>query len=211
MEAFEKAVELGAHGIELDVQLSRDGKVVVIHDERLNRTSNGSGFVKDYYYEELLAFNYSHGNTTYPHCKIPRLKDVLAWASAKDVYLNIELKTGRFPYPGIEDKVARQITQYAMTDQVTVSSFNHYSLKRFKALAPKVRLGILVTDAIVSPKAYMDAIGAKAYHVPAHIFRRQLEEGEGFEGVDVSLWHSEELKEWAKNQDVYSVILDDIS
>jgi glycerophosphoryl diester phosphodiesterase len=57
MLAFEEAAKTGADGIELDVQLTKDGQVVVIHDERIDRTTDGSGWVKDYTYEELKKFN----------------------------------------------------------------------------------------------------------------------------------------------------------
>lgn len=210
MEAFQKAMDLGAEGIELDVQLSKDQKVVVIHDERIDRTSNGSGYVKDYYYEELMAFDYSNGMPTYTNCKIPLLKDVLSWASANDVYLNIELKTGVFSYHGIEEKVSQLIKEHAMEKRVTISSFNHYSLKRFKAIDPNVRIGVLVMTAMVNPKHYMDSLGAVAYHAPARVFKHQLQEGECFEGVEVSLWYADDLKNWCKSQNVYSVILNDV-
>ena len=59
MLAFEEAAQTGADGIELDVQLTKDGQVVVIHDERIDRTTDGTGFVKDYTYEELKKFNAS--------------------------------------------------------------------------------------------------------------------------------------------------------
>lgn len=59
MLAFEEAAKTGADGIELDVQLTKDGQVVVIHDERIDRTTDGTGFVKDYTYEELKKFNAS--------------------------------------------------------------------------------------------------------------------------------------------------------
>ncbi len=63
MASFEKAVELGTDGFELDVQLTADGELVVIHDEWLERVSNGTGFVKDYTYEQLKRFNF---NKTFP-------------------------------------------------------------------------------------------------------------------------------------------------
>ena len=59
LDAFRKAVEMGADGIELDVQMTKDGELVVIHDETINRVSNGKGWVKDYTYEELKKFNFN--------------------------------------------------------------------------------------------------------------------------------------------------------
>lgn len=65
LDAFRKAVEMGADGIELDVQMTKDGELVVIHDETIDRVSNGKGWVKDYTYEELKKFNFN--------CRLPRL------------------------------------------------------------------------------------------------------------------------------------------
>ena len=62
LAAFEKAVELGADGVELDIQLTKDDEIVVIHDEKIDRTSDGEGWVKDYTLEELRGFNYNAQN-----------------------------------------------------------------------------------------------------------------------------------------------------
>ena len=76
LEAFKLAVDIGSDGIELDVQLSKDGELVVIHDEEIDRTSNGKGFVKDYTLKELKKFNFNHSNSKYHKVNIPTLKEV---------------------------------------------------------------------------------------------------------------------------------------
>ena len=78
LDAFRKAVEMGADGIELDVQMTKDGELVVIHDETIDRVSNGKGWVKDYTYEELKKFNFNKTHQEYtkeeiPTCRLPRL------------------------------------------------------------------------------------------------------------------------------------------
>lgn len=76
LEAFKLAIDEKADGIELDVQLTKDKELVVIHDEKIDRTSNGKGYVKDYTLEELKKFNFNYGNEKYEEVKIPTLKEV---------------------------------------------------------------------------------------------------------------------------------------
>ena len=75
MAAFEKAVEMGADGIELDVQLTKDGELVVIHDETIDRVSDGSGWVKDYAYAKLIKHNFNRTHPEYEHAQIPTLEE----------------------------------------------------------------------------------------------------------------------------------------
>lgn len=75
MAAFEKAVEMGADGIELDVQLTKDGELVVIHDETIDRVSDGSGWVKDYTYAKLIKHNFNRTHPEYEHAQIPTLEE----------------------------------------------------------------------------------------------------------------------------------------
>ncbi len=74
---LEKAVELGADGIELDVQLTKDGELVVIHDETIDRVSDGSGWVKDYAYAKLIKHNFNRTHPEYEHAQIPTLEETL--------------------------------------------------------------------------------------------------------------------------------------
>ena len=77
LEAFRLAMEQGADGIELDVQMTKDGELVVIHDETIGRVSNGNGAVRDYTLEELKQFSVSNHFEQYPDVKIPTLREVL--------------------------------------------------------------------------------------------------------------------------------------
>ena len=106
MLAFQKAMEAGAEGIELDVQFSKDGKLVVIHDETLDRTTTGKGLVRDYTLDELKALDASYiYKGQYGVNQIPTLCEVLDYMSDKDAFTNIELKTGVYEYEGIEEAV----------------------------------------------------------------------------------------------------------
>ncbi|MEG0453552.1 MAG: glycerophosphodiester phosphodiesterase family protein, partial [Coprobacillus sp.] len=91
MEAFVQAYHKGFDGVETDVHLSKDGELVLIHDEKINRTSNGKGYVKDMTLDELRKFNYQYKfDGEHP---IPTLKELLTFIQDKDFKVNIELKT----------------------------------------------------------------------------------------------------------------------
>lgn len=119
MAAFRKGLELGATGIETDVQMTKDGGLVLIHDETLNRTTSGTGYVKDHTLAELLEVD--AGSWFGPEFKderLPLLEDLLDLLQGRDTILNIELKNGTFLYPGMEEKVIAAVRDFKMSDRV---------------------------------------------------------------------------------------------
>ena len=94
LAAFRLAEEQGADGIELDVQLTKDGQVVVIHDENIDRTGTGTGAVRDYTLEELRKLSFHNHMEAYEGEKIPTLEEVLTFVKQGRMEVNIELKTG---------------------------------------------------------------------------------------------------------------------
>ena len=104
LAAFRLAEEQGADGIELDVQLTKDGQVVVIHDENIDRTGTGTGAVRDYTLEELRKLSFHNHMEAYEGEKIPTLEEVLTFVKQGRMEVNIELKTGVYWYPEIEKK-----------------------------------------------------------------------------------------------------------
>lgn len=174
MAAFIKAVELNVDGIELDVQLSKDGRVVVIHDERVDRTSNGTGFVKDLFYEELVAFNYNNKFEIDDHIKLPLLEDVIQFLKPYELDLNIELKTDKIRYEGIEDKVNGILIQHNFVERTIISSFNHMSLLKMKEINKNVSIGALLRDTIIDPIKYAEKYGLDAIHPHISVFKNYI-------------------------------------
>lgn len=162
MIAFKKAYEVGADGIELDVQLASDGVVVIIHDERLDRTTNGKGFVKDYTYNELSKLNASSNYEEFN--KIPTLQEYFEYFKDKDIITNIELKTGIFEYKGIEEKVLKLIKEFRVEERVIISSFNHFSVLRMKKLDSNIKCGLLTESWLVNPSKYIQSLKVECYH-----------------------------------------------
>ncbi|ULO06566.1 glycerophosphodiester phosphodiesterase [Paenibacillus sp. 19GGS1-52] len=165
MAAFRKSLTLGATGIETDVQMTKDGGLVLIHDEELNRTTDGTGYIKDKTLQEVLAVDAgSWFGAEFNGEKIPTLEDLLDLLQGRDTILNIELKNGLFLYPGMEEKVIATVRDFHMSERVILSSFNHYSLAYCKSIAPDILTGILYGEGLYRPWDYAASLKADALH-----------------------------------------------
>ena len=164
LEAFNLAITQEADGIELDVQLSKDGELVVIHDETIDRTSNGTGYVKDYKLEELKKFNFNCGNEKYEYVNIPTLKEVYELLKPTNLTINVELKTGIIFYEGIEEKVLSLAKEMDMEDKIIYSSFNHHTIKKIKELNSSVKTGLLYCDGWIGILEYAKILNVTALH-----------------------------------------------
>lgn len=163
LAAFRKAVDLGADGLELDVHLSRDGRLVVIHDEQLNRTTNGRGLVKDHTLAELRELDAgSWFSQEFAGERIPTLEEVLT--EFPGLHINIEVKSGVILYPGIEEAVLDTVRRRKMEEDILISSFNHYSLAECKRINPDVRTGILYMAGLYEPWDYAKKLGCYSIH-----------------------------------------------
>ena len=112
LPAFAEAVRVGADGIELDVHLSKDGYLIVMHDEEVDRTTNGKGLIREKTLEELKKLNAGGKfSKEFPAAKVPELKEVLGLLLQKNYrgMLMIEIKTDQYEYPGIEEKLAETL------------------------------------------------------------------------------------------------------
>lgn len=175
--AFRKAAELDVFGVEFDVHLTADGQLVVIHDETINRTSNGSGFVKDMALQELRRYDYgSWFGEQFAGEKIPTLREVLAVYKETDHMLNIEIKSDIFEYEGIEQLISEEISAYGLQKRIIVSSFNHESIQRFHQLQPAVQTGVLFGSLIINIDSYVQALPGDALHIHyAHMYRKTIQ------------------------------------
>ncbi len=190
MEAYILAHQYGADGIELDVHLSKDGELVVIHDEKINRTSEGKGYVRNYTLKQLKKFNYNKTRPTHFRADIPSLAEVLEYLQDKpEMSLNIELKTNVFSYEGIEQKTIDLVHRFGMEKRVIYSSFNHYSIRRVQQIDPQAQVGLLYEDGFIDVPQYAAKLGADALH-PKYINLRYpgyLEDCRRL-GLDINVW-----------------------
>ncbi len=147
LTAFSEAAQIeGLTGIELDVQMTSDGELVIIHDERVDRTTDGIGYVKNYTYAQLkkLAIEAGGGRRE----TIPAMQealDLLQDRMKDGLLLNIELKNSEIPYIGMEEKVMELVMQRNLQKQVVYSSFYTMSLQRIREIDAQADIGVLDT------------------------------------------------------------------
>ena len=164
--AFEKAAAVqGLTGIELDIQLTKDGRMVVCHDERVDRTTDGTGEIRSFSLVELKQLKIDAGNGRYE--QIPTIEEVLDLLDGRlrdGLLLNIELKNSVFPYEGMEEKIVELIRSRGLQDRIVYSSFSALSLERLRGIDPDAEIGILdtkVSDCLYKLKG---GCGATAIH-----------------------------------------------
>lgn len=187
--AFQKAIEAGADGAELDVQLTKDGEVVIIHDETIDRTTDGKGYVVDYTYDELSKFDASYiyrGQMGFN--KIPTLREYFELVKDLDFVTNIELKTGINEYLGIEEKVYDLIKEFKLEKKVIISSFNHFSVLRMKKIAPELKYGFLSEDWIINAGAYTASHDVQCYHPRFNNLIPEVVEELKKNGLEINTW-----------------------
>ena len=123
LQGFKYAVEHGAEGVEFDVHLTKDKVPVVMHDETLDRTTNGTGYIKDYTLNEIRKFHLENGEP------VPLLSELFEILQDKDLYINLEFKTNKIHDVGIEAIVLSLAKQYHFVHPIIFSSFNCQTLK----------------------------------------------------------------------------------
>ncbi len=161
--AFAKAIEAGADMIELDVRLSKDGHLVVIHDERIDRTSDGTGRVADLTLGELKRYTYNNHLPDFGFVEIPTLAEVIDLAGDR-VSLNIEMKNPPARRAGMAEKLAELLEGDACKAKVTVSSFDHYALAEMKRIAADIKTGMLYGALWVTFADEVRTLGVSSVH-----------------------------------------------
>ncbi len=144
--AFRRALELGADGVELDVTLTRDGIPVIIHDDTLDRTTNGKGNVKNFTLEEIRQLDAgAWKGAEFRGEKIPTLDQVIDLFASTHPHplLNIELKATGISTDGIETATLGVLHEKNYFDNIIVSSFNPLALMRMRLIAPQIPRGLL--------------------------------------------------------------------
>lgn len=175
MLSFKKAIELGCDGIETDVQMTSDGVMVLIHDELVNRTTNGKGFVKDFKFEELSKLDAgSWFDKNYEALSIPTAEELIILAKKNNIKINFEIKTGIVFYPGIEEKLIEIIYKHNMQDNVILSSFNHYSMFQCKEITNEIKTGLLYMEGLFEPEIYCKHVNADAIHPYFYAINKQI-------------------------------------
>jgi glycerophosphoryl diester phosphodiesterase len=173
--AFRNAAALGVAYLELDVHLTKDGETVVIHDPTLDRTTTGTGPVKDRTLAELKGLRLKDAAGAVTGEPVPTLDEVAAIAAASGRQLLVEIKVGpnRIRYPEIEERVIAVLDRHGMTGKAVVMAFEPETWRRVRQLRPSLRAGALYSARTLGPstpvaQALDDARAAGVWHVGLH-------------------------------------------
>ncbi len=163
MEAFEKAIEMNADGIEIDVYFSLDGQIVICHDEKMDRVSNGQGNVTEYTLQELKNFDFGckFYNGERKGIKIATLDELYSLYKTTNMIINVEVKSGSEEMPLALVKKAKE---FGISDQIVYSSFNHLQLKRISDIDKTARIAPLYSGNWLNMDKYAEDMGAFAIH-----------------------------------------------
>ena len=172
MLAFKKAIEIGVVGMEIDIHLTKDNEVVVFHDETLERTSTGSGWIKDHTLAEIQNLEIGPKFTHFEKYEkswdneiIPTLTEVLDLFKRHDLEVNIELKTSKYNYPGIEEKMLEVVKASGYDKQkVIYSSFHLPTIVRISKIDPTAKVAYLTEFDLPQPEDYINTLGWDGLH-----------------------------------------------
>ncbi len=186
--SFKKALELNVDMIELDVHVCKTGEVVVIHDDKVDRTTNGKGFVLKRTFQALRALDAGKGQ------KIPILQEVLDIVNRK-AKINIELK-GKGTAKPVSDIIEKYVKEKGwLDDDFLISSFNRHELQKFYQLNPKVRLGILIGRTAVGFERIAKKIHAYSVNTKMELVNKNFVDDARKKGLRVFVWTVNDFKD----------------
>lgn len=200
MAAFELAGKMGADGMELDVQFTRDGKLIVLHDDRLDRTTGCKGLAMDHDFDEIRSLDAgSHFSKDFAGEKIPLLEEVLEYLMKTDMMLNIEIKTYPPRYTKrLAEETLAAIRKYKAEERIWISSFDHRSLNDFNNLGSGIPMGILYSESMYHPVDYLKAFGASAIHPWYVALDRETVDFCHANGVETHVWTVNEPEDYRR-------------
>ena len=210
LAAFELALKQGCDAIELDIHLSKDDRLIVCHDSTINRTTDGTGAIREMTADELKQFDCGRWfHESYVGEKLPLLEEVFDLVP-EHIMINVEIKE---TYDGqIEQRLLHMLRDRNRLPQVVVSSFDHKSLRRLKMSEPDVKIGVLYNQNAVDHCGLADLLGVPVYALHPYSKRIGIEDIERAvsRGLQVYPWtiNGEEAMEQAIDSGVSGIITD---
>ncbi len=211
MSGFRQSIEAKADGIELDIHRCKSGELVVIHDETLDRTTNGTGLVKEKTWDELSKLSAGLWfDKKFESEKLPLLSDVLSLVDGK-LMLNIEIKNSPVAYEGIEDDLLKMLEGYKYPEKILISSFDHEILQRLSTKSKKYKIAFLGDALVYDVGGYAHRMGASAWHPYHGELRPDNVEQAHKNNLMVNVWTANEIKDWnrMKSLKVDGIVTDD--
>lgn len=197
--AIEKALETGVEMVELDCRLSKDGHVVVIHDERLQRTARAKGYVRSLTLKELKKLDVGVWfKKSFRGERILTLEEVLGILDGR-VDVNIDIKWEKQDALGIELKLLFILSHYGYLERAVLSSFDDRVLRRLRELGPDARIGVLYGGEMKeNPFQLAREVGAESIHVQKELATPPLLERAAEAGLKTLVWTVNEVAEMEK-------------
>lgn len=186
--SFSKALGCDVDGFEFDIQMSRDEEVVICHDERVDRTSDGVGWIKDFTLQELKKLDFGSWFPQSVKQEIPTLRELLEMLQGIDVELNLEIKSGFVLYPGLGEQAVHLLHEYGRIQSSILSSFDHQAVFELKQHYPEARTAIIYNCAPVQPWLYAKSLGAQYIHPSWYYVTPELVAGATGVDVGVNTW-----------------------
>ena len=170
LEGFRYAAKHGAEGVEFDVHMTKDKVPVVMHDEEIDRTTDGSGYIKDYTLNEIRKFHLKNGEP------VPMLRELFEILQDKDLYINLEFKTNKIHDKGIEAIVLALVKEYHFVHPIIFSSSNYQTLKNCQQIDPHQQYCFLTKVPVIFPQRFVRKNHFAAIHphwyLPSKITQR---------------------------------------
>jgi glycerophosphoryl diester phosphodiesterase len=174
MAAIKKAINMSCNGLELDVQLTKDQKVIVHHDWNVDRTTNGKGEIKDLTLDDIRKLDAGKWySDEFIGEKVPTLEEVLLEVP-ENLFLNIEIKSKADDNRGIEKEVIELLNKYNRLENTVLSSFNHLCLERIRKINPEIKIGILFEAYLLDLFDYIKKFKAYSIHPCNYYVSKEL-------------------------------------
>lgn len=199
LSSFQAAIDIGFSHMELDVHMSKDGVLVVMHDHTIDRMTDGTGEIRNYTLEELKKFTINSNE------KIPTLEEALLLAKDR-IMVSIELKKPKL-YPGIEQKVYELINELDMKDQTYIISFNHDALWNLRALSKEIQIGPLVNKVRRGHYRLIQKLNANYFAVNYNAIKeKHIRKCENM-GIQLVVWTVNSKEEMKKMKQYPSILI----
>lgn len=171
--ALKKSLEMGATAVEIDVQMTKDGEIIVLHDTYMSRLTSGDGYVEEldskYITEQKIKNRF---DKIYENEKVPTLREYLKnilenpfTNFGENIFLNIEIKTVAFYNSQMEEKLMEILKETYPLENILISSFDHHILKRISQKYPDIKLGLLLGNRLVNIVEYIESSGLNPYSI----------------------------------------------
>lgn len=165
LAAFKKALDQNCTGIEFDVQMTKDGEIIVCHDYTVERTTNGSGHIKNLTLAEIKELDAGLWfDKKFAGEEIPTLEEIFEIVPP-GVLMNIEIKNLAAERRDIEKEVVDLVVKHGRIDDVIISSFDHLSLKTVREINKHIKIGVLLYAYLLDPWSYIKAHDFDAYSI----------------------------------------------